>query len=193
MFKTVCVSLLALWLASCGDSKKDIDGFKDVKFGMSLEQVVIMGGKDYTKSNNECATTSTQCTIKSDGRTLFGRPIKDLSVDIKNGTVINVIVTADFTPREFISLADKEFGTSKSYRYKSFVGNNVEVKFWPLGSTTSLSIKFQEKDLDGSRSAGIFGNIEENKTVRVAYQGKLSTAADFEEFSKTGIVKSKDY
>jgi hypothetical protein len=191
--KIFCTVILALGIVACGNSKNDLDGFKDVKFGMTISQIVAMGAKDYMNSNTDCDASSKQCTLNSNGRTLFGKPVKYLSVDMANGAVVNIRVAADFTPREFIALADKEFGSSKSYRYKSFVGNSIDVKFWPIGSTTSLLIKFQEKDLDGSRGAGIFGNIEEDKTVTVAYQGKLATADAFDEYKKTGVVKSKDY
>lgn len=184
---------LVLFLIGCGEAGRDIDGFKDIKFGSTIDQIVAMGGKDYVNSSSECNSNSRQCTLKTEGRTLFGKPVKYISVDMKDGAVLNVNVSTDYTPREFISLADKEFGASKSYRYKSLLGNSIEVKFWPVGNASSLLIKYQENDLDGSRRRGIFGNIEEDKTVTVAYQGKMATADAFAEYNKTGVVKSKDY
>lgn len=153
------------------------DGFKDLRYGMSLDELRSKGFN--------CKPTDYFCqpdSAKDEEYTLFGKEAS-VRVETANGKLVSVTVHVDLSSDELISLYTKEFGAPKTFTYRSF-GGQSERYYWHLGSKAALSVT--RSVTRGDRS---FMGVTRSY---VEYLGPIATKELLEEAS-TNTVRDRDY
>ena len=153
------------------------DGFKNLRYGMSLDELRSTGF--------DCEPTDYLCPTGPAGDrkyTLFG---KEASVDVStaNGKLVSVSVHVDLSSDELISLYTKEFGRPKAFTYRSF-GGQSERYYWHSGDRAAISVT-RSVSRDDRSVLGIVRSTAE-------YLGPEATKELLEEAS-TNSVRSRDY
>jgi hypothetical protein len=164
-------------------------GFKDIKFGMTLNQLSAIGANAFGKA---CSPDEYFCYVPVSDRTMFGKPVSSISTRLKAGVVDSVSVTVAFSPREFIGLADVAIGKSKSYSYTGFSGKNVNLNTWSIDETHSIKITYGSDEMDGAYERGLFG-IVYNKSTSVEYLNADATKKVRDDADKYGKIDKKDF
>lgn len=125
--------VLTMAAAAAGCSARvPSDGFKDLRYGMSLDELRSKGFN--------CQLTDHYCepSPESEKYTLFGKEAS-VSVEAANGKLAAVNVNVDLSSDELISLYTKEFGSPKTFTYRSF-GGQSERQYWHLGDRAAISV-----------------------------------------------------
>ncbi|MCL6684100.1 hypothetical protein [Sphingomonas alba] len=130
-----CLVLLS-GLAACKADPQG-DGFADIKYGMTPEQLKPLGfecdADEYSCKQDDPAPASARAT-------LFEKPVR-LSVQMTEGKVaaINVLLM-DYTDDELIDLYDKAYGSSKVYRARNALAALVERHIWTADSGATIVV-----------------------------------------------------
>lgn len=170
LFAMICITLVAV---SCSKSVPT-DGFKDLKFGMTLTQLQALGFN--------CEANDIMCSRSRTGNeapyTLFG---KEAQVYLKTeaGRLTSVDVNIDATSAELIALYSKELGKPKSFTYAAFGGQSAKT-YWASGSQAAVVISPGSVNLFGTPRAG------------ATYLGPEETEALLQ-LASTNTTRSTDY
>ncbi len=164
-------------------------GFKDIKFGMTLNQLSAIGANAYGKA---CSPDEYFCHVPVSDRTMFGKPVSSISARLKAGVVDSVSVRVAFSPREFIGLADTAIGKSKSYSYTALSGKNVNLNIWSIDKAHSIKITYGFDEMDGTYERGLFGVVF-NKSTSVEYLNADATKKELDDANKYGKIDKKDF
>lgn len=132
IFRLVSVLTISVAVAACS-GRVPSDGFKDLRYGMSLDE---LGSKGFN-----CQPDDYFCRPDpgADKRyTLFG---KEASVAVRTsaGRLVSVTVRVDLSSNELIALYAKEFGDPKRFAYRS-LGGQSERHYWHAGDRGAVSV-----------------------------------------------------
>lgn len=119
------------------------DGFKDLRYGMSLDELRSKGFN--------CESTDYYCRADPAGDrkyTLFGKEAL-VVVRTANGKLASVNVHVDLSSDELISLYTKEFGRPRAFTYRS-LGGQSERHYWHSGDRAAISVTRSVSRGDGS-------------------------------------------
>ncbi|WP_433935432.1 hypothetical protein [Brevundimonas diminuta] len=109
------------------------DGFKDLSYGMSLDELRSKGFN--------CQSDEYFCQPDSGAGkryTLFGKEAS-VAVRTSDGRLVSINVRVDLSSDELISLYAKEFGDPKTFTYRSF-GGQSERHYWHAGDRGAISV-----------------------------------------------------
>lgn len=127
-------AVLAMAVAATACSGRvPADGFKDLRYGMSLDELRSKGFN--------CEPTDYYCrpdSAEGERYTLFGKEAS-AGVDTENGELVSVSVHVDLSSDELISLYTKEFGRPKTFTYRSF-GGQSERHCWYSGDRAAICV-----------------------------------------------------
>lgn len=133
------VALAALAMLSACSKTANLDGFKDIKFDQTAQQLTASG---FTcEKDGDCKPTSASegKPGKAPSYTLFGKAA-DVSAGMKSGKVQNIHVTVPLTSEETLKLLAGEYGKPKSFDYESFGGGQARKTYWLFGGGTALVV-----------------------------------------------------
>ena len=127
-------AVLALSVAATACSGRvPSDGFKDLHYGMSLDELRSRGFA--------CQPDDYFCGPASDGEakyTLFGKEAS-VRVETAKGKLVAITVHVDLSSDELIKLYKKEFGTPKTFTYRS-LGGQSERQYWHSGDRAAIVV-----------------------------------------------------
>lgn len=169
----LAITVFALSAASCSKSVPS-DGFKDLKYGMSLEQLRAFGFN--------CEPDDIMCSqpAGSDRHpyTLFGKEAR-VYLETRAGKLVSIDVNIDATTDELIELFSRELGKPKSFTYAS-LGGQAQKTYWISGSRAAIVITPSGTSLFGTPRAG------------AEYLGPEETSDFLQEISSNSI-RGDDY
>lgn len=153
------------------------DGFKDLRYGMSLDELRSKGFS--------CQATDYFCRpdlAEGQQYTLFGKEAS-VVVETENGRLASVRVSVDLSSDELISLYTKEFGKPKTFSYRS-LGGQSERHYWHSGDRSAVSVTRSVTQGDTS----VFGVTRSS----VEYLGPKGTEELLQEAS-ADTVQARDF
>lgn len=153
------------------------DGFKDLRYGMSLDELRSKGFN--------CKPTDFYCRPSpgtGERYTLFGKEAS-VGVETENGKLVSVSVRVDLSSDELVSLYTKEFGRPKTFTYQS-VGGQAERHYWNAGDQAAISVTRS----GAQGTASIFGGTRSS----VEYLGPDAAKELFAEAS-SNTVQPRDF
>jgi hypothetical protein len=128
---SACAALSTL---SCS-RQTPADGFKDLKYGMSIA-ALKEHGFDCMPDQYECSQPS-HSIRNSD--TLFGKKA-EVSIYTKNGHLATITVNVELTPDELIDLFTRELGKPRTYTYVGHYDDQREADYWLSKSNTAILV-----------------------------------------------------
>lgn len=153
------------------------DGFKDLHYGMSLDELRSKGFA--------CQPDDYFCgpAPEADAKyTLFGKEAS-VHVETAQGKLVAVTVHVDLSSGELVELYKKEFGEPKTFTYRS-LGGQSERQYWHSSNRAAISVTRSVTRGDMS----VFGVT----TSSAQYLGPEATKELLEEAS-TNTVQSRDF
>jgi hypothetical protein len=132
LIRLAAVLSLTVATAACSGQVPS-DGFKDLRYGMSLDELRSKGFN--------CEPTDYYCRADpaaDEKYTLFGKEAS-VSVDTEDGMLASVKVHVDLNSDELISLYTKEFGRPKTFTYRS-LGGQSERHCWYSGDRAAICV-----------------------------------------------------
>lgn len=162
------MAFVAISVASCS-SPVPTDGFKDLKYGMTLEQLKAVGF-DCKPDESMCMEVS---GVEGPRRTLFGKEATVYPAT-KEGILVSIDVGIPTTTAELISLFSEELGEPKSFTYESFIGQS-EKTYWLSGSKQSAVVIIG----NSGTSSALIGSAQ--------YLGPDATTSLMQEVSENSI------
>lgn len=127
------LTAFAFALAGCGSSGIPDDGFKDIKYGMTLEQLQRQG---FT-----CRRDEGECRRSGGARqeTLFGQPAI-VSVETRGGHVVRIEARVPMSLGDTLSLLRRNFGTPRRFERDEGDGQRTGIYVWRAANGTSISV-----------------------------------------------------
>lgn len=168
--------LLAVFSVSACSGRVPTQGFKDLHYGMSLDELRARGF-DCQADEFYCSSERPQ----ESGYTLFGKEAS-VHVQTSEGRLSSVSVSIDVTSDELIALYTREFGEPQTFTYRS-LGGQSERHFWHAGDRAAISVT---RSTRGDRS--VLGMTFSSAD----YLGPEATQALLEEAS-SNTVQGGDY
>ncbi len=177
--------LLPLILVSC-DMRKEfsLDGFKDIKFGITVSELTILGVNCGNEINEE--VTTSPCEMSDEAKTkftLFGQETR-LQVKATEAKVAIILVYIDFSPDYLIEKFASSLGTPKVYSYVSITGNNINKYYWLSKDGTAIVVS---KNLDYNES------IDSVDVLGVAVKTKKHSFASAEYLNRVETTEFLKY
>lgn len=178
MKKMTSVAVLAVLLTLSACSKTgSLEGFKDIKFDATTQQVMALG---FSCDDDGYCKTAPRTGEKEPSYTLFGKPA-DVDVRMTAGKVQNIRVTVPMTAEETKNLLEGQYGNAKSFEYETFMGGRAHKTYWLFGNETALQVTdiINEGAMGPSammRGYGIDTSSYANSHTTVEYLGKSGTA-----------------
>lgn len=164
---TSVVALAALLVLPACSKTASLDGFKEVKFDQTPQQVKALG---FDCDGDTCKTNS-----KSRGFTLFGKAA-DVSVGLKSGKVQSIDVTVPMTTDETLKLLEGQYGKPKSFEFETFVGGRARTTYWLFDSKTALAVTDVVGTNPLARAYGLDPSAYMHNHASVDYLGTAETA-----------------
>ena len=173
----ISMLLIAAIVASSCSSRVPTDGFKNLHYGMSKQELQALGFN--------CEDNDFSCRSDAEGQhtyTLFGKEAS-VSIDTSEGNLSSINVWVDLSSDELIALYTKEFGRPKTFTYRS-LGGQSEIDYWISGDRASISVA----RLVGRTRTSLLG-VE---TASAEYRGPAATK-ELLEASSSNTVRGQDY
>lgn len=133
---TSVVALAALLVLSGCSKTANLDGFKELKFDQTAQQVKALGFDCGT--GDRCKPASGP-GAKSPSFTLFGKTA-DVTANLKSGKVQAINVMVPMTAEETLKLLEGQYGKPKSFEFETFTGGRARTTYWLFGSKTALAV-----------------------------------------------------
>lgn len=168
--------IMAATAAACSEQVPS-DGFKDLRYGMSLD--------DLRSKGFECEQNDFYCTRQISGEggyTLFGKEAS-VAVQTDNGRLSSINISVDMGSDELISLYTNQFGGPQTFTYRSF-GGQSERLYWHTGNRAAIAVT-------RSLTRGDLSVLGITRSS-VEYLGPEATQDLLEEASNN-TVQSRDY
>ena len=127
------VAALALALAGCSGTGIPSDGFKDISYGMTVEQLRGLGFN--------CRPDHDACTRSGRARpeTLFGREAA-VAVTTRGGRVARIEASVGLPLSETLSLLRGNFGQPVRLEQQSTTGTPTGIYYWAGDNGTSITV-----------------------------------------------------
>ena len=124
---------LAFALVGCAETGVPSEGFKDIHYGMNLDQLRRLGF--------DCRPDQTSCT-RAPGvgnSTLFGKEAL-VSVETRNGQVARIEVTVTLPANDTLSLLRRNFGATRRLELRNRNGQQMGIYIWQATNGTSIAV-----------------------------------------------------
>lgn len=128
--------LAVLLLAACGGTPMPEDGFGEVKYGMSSDDLKRAGFTCETET--ECEKDRSSGGSKDDP--IFTKPDK-VTANLTNGAVTSIdLWFRSYSDDETISAYTEAYGEPAVCRFQNVLGATVEHHIWSAGSGASITV-----------------------------------------------------
>lgn len=182
--RSAVIFISLTFLAACGMSDFDSDGFKSIKFGMSSSQLERIGFS-CESDKKKCRKQADANKEASEGDTLFGKPA-DIDVELTDDKASSINVRIGIEEKEMVELFSKALGSAKTHEYTAIFGDKIIRYYWVSSGGTSIAVTI---NLDEKPPQGIFKMMGPRSTAK--YRNKPETTKMLEEINKSS-VKPKD-
>lgn len=142
----------------------ELDGFKNIKFGMSRSEVELIGFEN-------CASETYSCFWSKPNYTILGRQTGHISVSFGNSGVDEIRVGYPKPPVAAIKDLTQAFGNPSKYNYQSIQGNQVTGHAWLTDSQSiALTITYLAGEENGRLRRSILGRgMVMDKTSTISF------------------------
>jgi len=165
MHKIILTVLLAMTVVSCSNFGYafEIDGFKDIKFNMTREEVEQMGFSCNSAEDSNstiCTTFNYDTSEKFDPKyTLLGREAEINIIGLEDNKVVGIFVTINsLTGKEAVEVFKKSLG--KPIYYERSIPGIYEY-LWVSSNNNSISVNIDTENPDEKGCIFYYGNEAE--------------------------------
>lgn len=142
----------------------ELDGFKDIKFGMNKNELITLGF-----SCGEEALTS--CDILKNGPqyTLLGREADDISVQLEDNKVISVLVKVNtMSKEEAVEVFKQSLGNPQQFGTFSQEREDIMDYLWVSSNQTSIRIVIDPAKPNAILVVHYDDKVQTSKTLNLA-------------------------
>lgn len=142
----------------------ELDGFKNIKFGMSRSEAEMVGFVDCTSETYSCSWHRPDITV-------LGQKTDYISVNFDESGLDEIRVQYPKPPVDEIKDLTKAFGKPSKYTYQSLNGNHIVGHAWLTESQSSaLTITYPSGEETGRIRRSVFGGgMVMDKTSTISF------------------------